>query len=52
MTYTVRLTAPRVPIYLGPAAEDVRFPTSLTSDGSDAMYVLDPSILQGFAVGD
>ena len=31
---------------------DVRFPTSLTSDGSDAMYVLNPSIFVSFAVGD
>jgi len=33
-------------------AVDVRFPTSLTGDGSDAMYVLDPSMPVYFAVGD
>ena len=26
---------------------DVRFPTSLTSDGSDPMYVLDPFLVRG-----
>ena len=30
------------------AAVDVRFPTSLTSDGSDAMHVLGPSIFVGW----
>jgi len=34
------------------AAVDVHFPTSLTNDVSDAMYVFGPSIFVGFAVGD
>ena len=34
------------------AAVDVRFPNGLTSDDSDAMYVLYSSIFVGFAVGD
>jgi len=38
------------PLIVG--AVDVHFPTSLTSDVSDAMYVLGPSIFVGFAVGD
>jgi len=34
------------------AFADVCFQTSLMSDGSDAMYALDPSIFLGFTVGD
>jgi len=54
MSYTVRLTAARVAIDLAPLLTvviDVHFPTSLTSDGSDPMYVLGSSIFVGFAVG-
>jgi len=34
------------------AFADVRLQTSFTSDGSDAMYALDPSIFLGLTVGD
>ena len=55
ISYMVRLTASGLRLTLDPlptAAEDVHFPTSLTSDGSNAIYLPGSSIFLGFAVGD